>query len=245
MSAVSSTHASSVSRYGLLLVIVLAAGAIIGSLATSGGADAWHGLHWLCKPLATFVIFIAAWRVAWPVSVTYRRYVLVGIAFCLLGDILLMLPTDLFVSGLVSFLLAHGLFIAAFSSDVRFAVRWWPWLVCLVFGAVMADLLWPGMAPAMRAPVLLYICVLATMAGQAWGRALWLRTLGDSRAISARYAAIGALLFMASDSVLALDRFSTPLPWSALYILATYYAALWLIARSVERGPTALTGGQG
>ncbi|RDS84288.1 lysoplasmalogenase [Dyella psychrodurans] len=245
MSAVSSTHASPASGRRLLLIVVLAAGAIVGSLATSGGADAWHGLHWLCKPLATFAIFMMAWRVAWPVSVMYRRYMLVGIAFCLLGDILLMLPVDLFVPGLVSFLLAHGWFIAAFSSDVRFAVRWWPWLVCLAFGAGMAALLWPGMAPAMRAPVLLYICVLTTMAGQALGRALWLRTQGDARAISAGYGGLGALLFMASDSLLAWDRFRTSLPWSALYILATYYAALWLIARSVERGPTALTGGQG
>jgi uncharacterized membrane protein YhhN len=245
MSAVSSTQVSPVFGRGFALVVLLAAGAIAGSLATHGGVDAWHWLHWFCKPLATCLIFLIAWRVARPVSVAYRRYVLIAIAFCLLGDILLMLPANLFVPGLVSFLLAHGLFIAAFSSDVRFAVRWWPWLACLGFGAGMGVLLWPGMAPGMRMPVILYICVLATMAGQALGRAFWLRAQHDARAISAGYAGMGAVLFMVSDSLLAWDRFSAPLPWSALYILATYYAALWLIARSVERRPTALTGGQG
>jgi uncharacterized membrane protein YhhN len=245
VSAVSPKAVSTVSHAASLPVALLAAGAIVGALATTGGVDAWHALHWLCKPLATLAIFLAAWRAAPTVSAAYRRYVLAAIALCLLGDVLLMLPMDLFVPGLASFLLAHLCFIAAFRSDVRFAACWWPWLACLAFGACMAVLLWPGMAPAMRGPVLLYIAVLATMAGQAVARADWLRARCDSRAASARYAGIGALLFMASDGLLAWDRFRTPLAWSALYILATYYAALWLIARSVERGPVVPAGGQG
>lgn len=245
MSVVPATHVLPMFGRRFAFVVLIAAGAIVGSLATSGGMDTWHWLHWLCKPLATFLIFLLAWRAARPVSMAYRRNVLVGIAFCLLGDVLLMLPQDLFVPGLVSFLLAHGWFIAAFSSDVRFASRWWTWLLCLAVGAGMGALLWSGIPPAMRLPVLIYIGVLATMAGQALGRASWLRARGDARAISARYAGIGAVLFMASDSLLAWDRFRAPLPWATLYILATYYAALWLIACSVERGPTALTGEQG
>lgn len=236
MSAVSSTHRPSAPGRVFLLVAISAA-AILGSLATHGGADAWHWLHWVCKPLATSLIWLSAWRVAQPVSEAYRRRVLWGIAFCLLGDILLMLPQDRFVAGLASFLLAHACFIAAFSSDVRFAARWQAWLACLAFGAGMAMLLWPGIAAPMRAPVLAYIGILATMAGQALGRASWLQKQGDARAASARYAGLGALLFMASDSLLAWDRFRAALPWAALYILASYYAALWLLARSVERAP--------
>lgn len=245
MSVVPSIHASPIIGRKVALIAFIAVGAVFGALATNGGMDAWHWLHWLCKPLATFLIFMFAWRAVRPVSMAYRRNVLIGMALCLLGDILLMLPQDLFVPGLVSFLLAHGWFIAAFSSDVRFASRWWTWLLCLAVGAGMGAWLWPGIPSAMRLPVLLYIGVLATMAGQALGRASWLRARGDARAVSARYAGIGAVLFMASDSLLAWDRFRTPLPWVALYILATYYAALWLIACSVERGPTALTGEQG
>lgn len=226
-----------------MLVVVVAAAAIIGAIATHGGADAWHWLHWICKPLATMLMFTLAWRVARPLSVAYRRKILVAIAFCLLGDILLMLPGDLFVPGLISFLLAHALFIAAFCSDARFAARGWPWLLCLAYGAAMTVLLWPGIAPALRAPVLVYVGVLATMGGQALGRASWLRAQGDARAAAARYAGAGAVLFMASDSLLAWDRFRAALPWSELYILATYYAALWLMARSVERAP--MTHGEG
>lgn len=245
MSAVFSTNAPPMSGRKGVFVALAAAGAIVGSLATGGGADAWHWLHWVCKPLATLLIFWVAWYAIRPVSAVYRRRMLFGIAFCLLGDVWLMLPKDLFVPGLVSFLIAHVWFIAAFSSDVRFAARKWPWLACLAFGAGMAALLWPGVAPPMRVPVLIYISVLATMAGQALGRASWLRAQGDARAISARRAGAGALLFMLSDSLLAWDRFRAALPWAALYILATYYTALWLMARSVERDSGALTGGQG
>jgi uncharacterized membrane protein YhhN len=132
-------------------------------------------------------------------------------------------------------MLGHACFIVAFSSDARFAVRLGPWLLCLVYGALAIGVIWPALGPSLRAPVLLYVGVLATMAGQAWGRAAWLREQRDTRAHSARTAAVGALFFMLSDSLLAWDRFRTALPWAPLFILLTYYAALWLIARSVER----------
>jgi uncharacterized membrane protein YhhN len=243
MSAVPSTSTSAAAKRNVLPALT-AAGAIIGSLATTGSPDAWHWLHWLCKPLATFLILLSAWRTTNPISAAYRRYILIAMLFCLLGDILLMVPRDWFVPGLISFLLAHGLFIAAFSTDVRFPARIGPWLLCLAIGACMLALLWPGMAPALHAPVVIYVGVLATMAGQALGRAIWLRAHGDARATSARYAAAGALMFMLSDSLLAWDRFRFTLPWAALYILATYYAALWLIARSVDRGVVSSRGWQ-
>jgi uncharacterized membrane protein YhhN len=236
MSAVSSTELSPAPQRMALLVVATAAAAITGALATRGGADAWHWLHWVCKPLASLLILLLAWREHPPVSETYRRRMLIGLAWCALGDVLLMLPQNLFVPGLLSFLLAHACFLAAFSSDARFAVRWPAWLACLGFGAVMVAALWPGVAPPLRAPVLVYVAVLASMAGQALGRASWFKAQADRRAGSARRAAAGALLFMASDGLLAWDRFRSALPWAALYILATYYAALWLLARSVQAG---------
>ncbi len=208
--------------------------------------DTWHWLHWLCKPLATFLIFLLAWRAARPVSMAYRRNVLVGIAFCLLGDVLLLLPQDLFVPGLVSFLLAHGWFIAAFSSDVRFASRWWTWLLCLAVGAGNGR-----------------VAVVWHPAGHAVAGADLYRCVGDHGRAGA-----GPGIVAAGREAMR-ERFPRAMPasgrccsWPAiaclpgtafalrchgptLYILATYYAALWLIACSVERGPTALTGEQG
>jgi uncharacterized membrane protein YhhN len=219
-----------------LLTALAALGAVAGALwaqADPVGPGRW--LHWLCKPLATALILWLAWRTARPLSPRYRRRVGAGLAFALGGDVLLMLPRDLFVPGLVLFLLAHLCFLAAWLDDSRFAIRPLAWLGCLLLAVGLVATLWPGLAPPLRPAVAIYALVLATMAGQALGRARWHAALGDALAAPARRAALGALLFMASDSLLAWDRFRTALPLATLWILGTYYPALWFIARSVAR----------
>ncbi len=56
-----------------------------------------------------------------------------------------------------------------------------------------------------------------------------LRAEGDD-VRRARGLMIGGALFMASDTVLAVNRFAMPIPAAGLWILATYWAAQWLIA---------------
>ncbi|WP_235605961.1 lysoplasmalogenase, partial [Rhodanobacter thiooxydans] len=207
-----------------------ATAAIVGALLAAGRAGhGWLWLHWIAKPLATALIFVLAWRARPVVSPRYRRWVLAGIAGSLAGDVFLMLPGDLFVPGLVAFLLAHVCFIAAFLSDSRLAAPAWPLAACLAYGAANLALLWDAIDPPLRVPVIVYVAVLATMGGQAWARA---RTRRSDAA--AQLAARGALVFMLSDSVLAWDRFRGPVPLASLWVLAAYYLALWWIARSVQ-----------
>ena len=56
-------------------------------------------------------------------------------------------------------------------------------------------------------------------------------------------AAIGGLLFMLSDSLLAWNRFHSALPLTTLWVLGSYYAALWFIARSVAQDEAAVVTG--
>jgi uncharacterized membrane protein YhhN len=85
----------------------------------------------------------------------------------------------------------------------------------------------------MRGPVVAYVVCLAAMAAQA---AAWrLARPGPP----ATWAAVGGLLFLASDSLLAINRFGAPLPSASLWILATYWAAQWSIAMSLVRGTRA------
>jgi uncharacterized membrane protein YhhN len=69
------------------------------------------------------------------------------------------------------------------------------------------------------------------MAAQALGRATLLQTQAAWRV------GVGACLFMASDSLIAIHRFVQPLAMSAFWILATYYAAQLLIAGSALERP--------
>ena len=210
--------------------------AIAGALLAAADPEpGWHWLHWAGKPLATALIFVLAWRAQPAQSLRYRRWILAGIACSLCGDVFLMLPGDLFVPGLVAFLCGHACFIAGFLGDSRFAARPLPLLACLVYGAVNLALLWGSIDTALRAPVIVYVVVLACMGGQALVRAQVFARRRDAQAPTARLAALGALTFMLSDSLLAWDRFDGPLPWSSLWVLSSYYLAMWWIARSVQR----------
>ncbi|KZC40720.1 MULTISPECIES: lysoplasmalogenase [Rhodanobacter] len=210
-----------------------ATAAIVGALLVAGEAGhGWLWLHWIAKPLATALIFLLAWQARPSPSPRYRRWILAGIAASLAGDVLLMLPGDLFVPGLVAFLVAHACFIAAFLADSRFAAPAWPLAACLAYGAANLALLWSAIGASLRVPVIVYVAVLATMGGQAWARA---RTRRSDAA--AQLAARGALVFILSDSVLAWGRFRGPVPLASLWVLAAYYLALWWIACSVQGVP--------
>ncbi len=213
---------------GLAAATLLAACAAIGGALLAAHSPDGRWLHWIAKPLATALVFALARRARPAVSARYRHFVLTGIGCSLAGDVLLMLPGDLFVPGLVAFLLGHACFIAALLGDSRFAVPAWPLLACLAYGIANLAALWGAIAAPLRVPVVVYVAVLCSMTGQALARAL----RGDA---PARLAARGALLFMLSDSVLAWDRFRGPLPLASLWVLATYYLALWWIARSVQK----------
>ena len=245
MSVAAFETASTPYSRGLALATLGAAGAAIaGALLAAADPDqGWRWLHWFGKPLATALIFVLAWRARPAQSPRYRRWILAGIACSLLGDVLLMLPGDLFVPGLVAFLCGHLCFIAAFLGDSRFGARPLLLLASLGYGAVNLVLLWDAIGTSLRVPVIVYVLVLASMGGQALVRARLFAQRGDAQAPAARLAALGALTFLLSDSLLAWDRFRGPLPLASLWVLSAYYLALWWIARSVQRVGTAIEAG--
>ena len=181
---------------------------------------------YIFKPLTTSLIIVFALLIIPPVSGTYKALILAGLCFSLAGDVFLMLPDDRFVAGLVSFLIAHLLYIAAFVSLGGFQLDGFAFLIYIAYGTVMLSRLWPGLG-SLRLPVLLYMAVILVMGWQAL--ALW-RTAPSVGALSV---AIGAALFVLSDSVLAYDRFRRPFPAERAVVLSTYYVAQALIAVSV------------
>jgi uncharacterized membrane protein YhhN len=232
-------------RWLVTLIACAAAGAIAGGLAMGQGpASPWRWLHWIGKPLATGLILLLVWRTRSPVSPRYRRWIAAGIGSSLIGDVLLMLPGDLFVPGLAAFPLGHLCFIAAFVGDSRFAARPFFLLASLGYGAINLRLLWNSIGVPLRLPVIVYMIVLTSMSGQAMVRARSFAMKADPRAHSARLAAIGALTFMLSDSLLAWNRFHAAIPGATLWVLSTYYLALWWIACSVPGSDRAVEAAQ-
>ena len=223
-------------RHDVLLTRLIAAsatGAIAGALL--GGP--WIWLHYVCKPLATLLLLLLAARAIAPVSARYRGTILLGLLFSLLGDIFLMLPVDMFLAGLGAFLLAHLFYMSAFFAGSDARTRLTSIAVFAVFGVANLAGLLPRLESAMRVPVIAYVIALLLMAGFALARARSLRMregAASAVAASARLAAIGAAFFVASDTLLAWNRFGGGIPLASLWVLATYFTAQWYIARSVD-----------
>ena len=193
------------------------------ALATASSALGLRELHLVFKPLAMVIALALTWgapRALW------LRLALLG---SLAGDVFLMLP-GLFIPGLVAFLLAHIAYTVRLRQDAPWFASRWALALTLGVGALMYTVLWLGGLPAgLRAPVAAYVVVIALMAAQALGRANALR---DRASV---LVGVGACFFMLSDTLLALNRFVTPLPMAQLGVLTTYYLAQCLMVGGLIR----------
>ncbi len=208
-----------------LLAVAIGLAAILDIRAVLAGDTAQE---YVFKPLATALILLLAATGPAPVHASPRALVVIGLVASLAGDVFLMLPGDRFVPGLAAFLAAHVLYTVAFTRD-GWRATGWPALAC---GLYVAALLWwvlPG-AGRVQGPVTVYALVIGTMAWQALQRALAWRTTGPV------LAAAGAVLFVVSDSALAVNRFVEPFWWAPIAVMGTYVPAQWLIASSAGGG---------
>lgn len=191
-------------------------------------------LVFVAKPLATIGV------IAWAASrgarePRLRRWVLIGLVLSLAGDVALLWPKEGFLPGLIAFLFAHLAYIVGFSGVQRFGARRLPFVAYAgIAGAILA-VLWPGVPAPLRVPVVLYVVCLASMAAQA--AVLWLAERGTADEPRWRLVAIGGAFFVASDALLATNKFAGQLPLAPLWILSTYWLAQWLIATSCGPGP--------
>lgn len=179
---------------------------------------------YLFKPLTTGLIGLIA-LLGQATSSFYKLMIIAGLIFSLAGDVFLMLPSDRFVAGLVAFLVAHLFYSAAFGSEIS-ALTWWPLIPLITYGLVIYLILAPSLGP-LKWPVLIYVGIILIMAWLAWER--WSQADQSGTLL----ALIGALLFVLSDTILALNRFRWAFKPARALNLATYFAAQGLIAGSV------------
>ncbi len=202
-----------------------------GALSMAAAADGWREAHLFFKPAAmvlALLLVAQTWR-SGRLRGAAALWLGLALAGSLAGDVFLMLE-GLFIPGLVAFLLAHLAYIVLFGQGVS----WWSsrgiLVLALGYALVMVIVLWAGGLPvALRTPVAIYATVIALMAAQALGRALQLRDTASW------LIAAGAIAFVISDTLLAVNRFLSPLPASPVWVLSTYYAAQCLIIGGMLR----------
>lgn len=183
-----------------------------------------HFAFYILKPLTTLLIIGIAATV--PES-DARSLMLLALLLSLLGDICLMFEGQgWFIGGLSSFLLAHLAFIPALLHGVVGpSLPWWSAAI-VVWGLGFFAWLLPKTGP-LKPAVLVYGTVLMAMALAAVAR--W----NVTPTLAAQAALIGALLFVISDSSLAVRKFVGPYRGAQALILSTYWSAIGLIAYSL------------
>lgn len=179
-------------------------------------------LAWVFKPLAA-VCFVAVGWLAGALETPWGSALFAGLVLAACGDVLLI-PKDrrAFLAGLVSFLLGHVAYCAAFA--MRGLDLGWT----LGAGAASAMIavpvlrwLWPHVEPKMRVPVACYVLVITAMVALAFGT--W-AARGDARIL------VGAVGFYLSDLAVARERFVRTSFNNRLWGLPLYFGAQLVLA---------------
>jgi uncharacterized membrane protein YhhN len=209
-----------------IVVLVVAVGAA-HLLAHYGGR---RGLAGALKALP--ILALAAVTATADAPMGYAGLVTIGLLLSAVGDVCLVWP-ERFTMGLTSFLLAHCCYLAAFALGATHGGMAWAWLVgiAIAAGGLLA-VLWPDLG-RLRAPVMVYVVVIGAMAYAAARRGASPETPEPSGVL----ALAGAVIFMASDGVLAVDHFARRFHPAHALVMIMYYAAQTLIAASVTAFP--------
>lgn len=183
-------------------------------------------LHYIAKPAIVISLLVFFWMHSKTANPMLRYLVILALLFSLIGDTLLMFiekSPHYFLFGLVSFLLAHVMYVLVFWKDRNSTLKPIGFvLILLVYGFGLFYLLKDGLKE-MLIPVIVYMLVILSMATAAFLRR------GNVPKTSYLFVFLGAVLFMISDSILALNKFYQPLPYSNISIMLTYALAQYCI----------------
>ena len=157
---------------------------------------------------------------------------LIALVFSWLGDILLLFvfkDTIYFMLGLVAFLMAHIFYIILFVKELKKAngkIEFKKGLIVIAIYLITMLLVLIPHLDGLTIPVIIYAITISIMLYMAYLLSFhWTKP-------ASIYLLTGAVSFILSDSILALDKFYRPIPMSGLLIMATYLYAQWALVRS-------------
>ncbi|MBK5208435.1 MAG: lysoplasmalogenase [Flavobacteriaceae bacterium] len=183
-------------------------------------------LVYIFKP---FIILSLLFLYVFSLPKRLKWYVM-ALELCFFGDVFLMFSGELFFSaGLVSFLIAHVLFIKIVISrikEVNFLKMIFSTLPFLaVFGLLIYTL--KDSLHEMLGPVIIYGLTIAT-----FGTVSLIYFL-NTKSKKSLLMLFGAVIFMISDSLLAINKFYNPAHVLEVIVMATYVLAQYFIFRSM------------
>lgn len=189
-------------------------------------------LRFIIKPTLMISLSVYFYREAKPNYSSFAKKIQSALVFSWAGDVFLMFP-DYFLPGLVSFLVAHIFYILAFYENLKkipqkrsFSAPFLFALPFLVFSAILFSVIYPYLGK-MAIPVAVYTLVLTTMGFSA---ALRKESVNNE---SYMCVLVGAIIFMLSDSTIAINKFvyNGEFPLARIIIMVTYLLAQYLIIK--------------
>jgi uncharacterized membrane protein YhhN len=131
-----------------------------------------------------------------------------------------------FIPGLIFFLLTHIMYLTVFfmtpGRSMIFTRRLYLLIPVILYGAGICYFLYDDLGE-MKFPVIIYTLVILTMLAGAINRKEKVNTISYWLVLA------GAILFVLSDSALAIHKFSLNFNYSGIVIMSTYLAAQYLI----------------
>lgn len=170
-----------------------------------------------------------------PAGNRLHKMIILALFFSWCGDMLLGVPkesTDLFVPGLVSFLLAHVMYLSVFfttpGENIIVRKRIYLLIPVAIYGLLLLYILFNRLGD-MKLPVIIYTLVILTMVSSA------INLYGKVNRTSWLFVLAGAILFLLSDSGIAINKFLKPFPGAQVIIMATYVLAQYLLVTGYIR----------
>ena len=197
-----------------------------------GNNSELNTVHYFTKPAILISLIIYFLSQNDNLNTKTKWLVLLALIFSLLGDILLMFvdkSANFFMSGLLSFLIAHIMYILVFLKTKKSTKNTDTFIaVLLIYASVIFYFLKDGLGNLLI-PVIIYMATILTMILTAF-----LRKSSVTK-ISFYLVFFGALFFVISDSILALNKFYKPLPFAGINIMITYALAQLLIVFGLKK----------
>lgn len=188
-------------------------------------------IAWYLKPILLPFLILETYS---SENFKTKNLLLSALVFSWIGDMILMFADKgelYFIFGLVSFLIAHIIFIVLFIKQEKETTTtnklFWIGLIIVgiyLFG--MLSLLYPSLGD-LKIPVTVYAVTISTMLLMAIkGYFNWSKPYNQT-------VLLGALVFVSSDSILAINKFHSELPKSGFLIMITYIVAQFLITKGI------------
>ena len=223
-----------VSKKGLILLY-----GIIALIYLWADANTIQWLVYLTKPALVSTLLVYFWWSVQGKMDEFCKSIILGLLFAIAGDTFLLFDGNgYFMLGLGSFLLTHVFYSKAFFSKVPLqplsqllALRKWPLVFFLVLWVTLMTYLWPDLG-GLQWPVLIYGVAITVMGFSAYN----LRDSVSGNVFGLLF--IGALVFIFSDSMIALDKFKSSqldLSYPRLFIMIPYILAQYMIVEGSSR----------